>query len=82
MPADDARARVLQILHAVAPEIEIGRIREELPYRQQFVFDSVDFLSFALKLQETFKIAIPENDYPRLASLKGCLQYLSARRAA
>ena len=80
MPTEDTRARVLQILKALAPEIEAGRIREDLAYRQQFAFDSVDFLSFALKLQETFQIAIPEDDYPRLASLKGCLEYLSSHR--
>jgi acyl carrier protein len=81
MPADDTRLTILQILKAVAPEIEIERIREDLAYRQQFVFDSVDFLSFALKLQEAFKVTIPENDYPQLASLRGCMQYLSARQA-
>ena len=77
MKADDTRARVLEILTAIAPEADPNRIEGAVPFREQFTFDSVDFLSFAIKLQESFSIKIPETDYPMLSTLDGCLEYIA-----
>jgi acyl carrier protein len=77
MKADDTRTRVLEILTAIAPEADPARIEGTVPFREQFTFDSVDFLSFAIKLQESFDIKIPETDYPLLSTLDGCIGYIS-----
>ena len=77
MKADDTRTRVLEILTAIAPEADPNRIEGAVPFREQFAFDSVDFLSFAIKLQESFGIKIPETDYPMLSTLDGCLEYIA-----
>jgi acyl carrier protein len=37
--------------------------------REQFAFDSVDFLGFMITLQEYFGLKIPETDYPLLSTL-------------
>jgi acyl carrier protein len=76
MKADDTRTRVLEILTAIAPEADPARIEGAVPFREQITFDSVDFLSFAIKLQESFGIKIPETDYPLLSTLDGCLEYI------
>lgn len=76
MKADDIRTRVLEILTAIAPEADPNRIEGAAPFREQFAFDSVDFLSFAIKLQESFGLKIPESDYPLLSTLDGCLEYI------
>ena len=76
MKADDTRSRVLEIISAIAPEADPTRIEGTVPFREQFTFDSVDFLSFAIKLQECFSIKIPETDYPLLSTLDGCLDYI------
>ena len=76
MKTDDTRSRVLEIITAIAPEADPTRIKGTVPFREQFTFDSVDFLSFAIKLQESFGIKIPESDYPLLSTLDGCLEYI------
>lgn len=76
MKANDTRARVLDILTAISPEADPNRIEGAVPFREQFAFDSVDFLSFAIKLQESFGLKIPETDYPLLSTLDGCIDYI------
>ncbi|BBO90595.1 acyl carrier protein [Desulfosarcina ovata] len=68
---------VLEMLGQVAPEAPLGGIVANLPFRDQFEFDSVDFLSFILKLESQTGLKISEMDYPRLASLAGCRSYLN-----
>ena len=67
---------VLDILCQVAPEASVGSLRPHLPFRDQFAFDSVDFLNFVLKLEERTGCRIEELDYPTLSSLDGCRAYL------
>jgi acyl carrier protein len=76
MERTEARVRLLELLSEVAPDADINSIRSEISFRDQFVFDSVDFLNFALKVQEAFGFPIPESDFPELATLAGCLAYL------
>ena len=76
MKAEDTRTRVLDILTAIAPEADPTRIEGDVPFREQFTFDSVDFLGFTIKLQESFGLKIPETDYPLLSTLDGCLDYI------
>ncbi|MFZ0135311.1 MAG: acyl carrier protein, partial [Desulfobacterales bacterium] len=64
---------------AIAPEVDPERIEGAVPFRAQFTFDSVDFLSFAIKLQESFDLKIPETDYPLLSTLDGCVAYIGER---
>jgi acyl carrier protein len=73
------RVRILQVLGAVAPEAPTEHLREAVPFRDQFAFDSVDFLTFAIQLQQAFSLSIPEEDFPRLATLQSCVEYISAR---
>ena len=69
---------VLDSISQVAPEAPLDRIKAELPFREQFEFDSVDFLKFILKLQEETGGKISESDFPKLSSLQGCRDFLSA----
>jgi len=38
----------------------------------------MDFLNFVIGLHHTLGVDIPESDYPKLATLEGCVQYLAA----
>jgi acyl carrier protein len=69
---------VLELLGQVAPEAPLDSLDAHRPFREQFMFDSVDFLNFALKLEEKTGVRIPELDYPALSSLEGCRAYLGA----
>jgi hypothetical protein len=38
--------------------------------------DSMDFLNFVISLHEALGVDVPEVDYPKLATLDGCVGYL------
>ncbi len=67
---------VLQAIRQIAPESEPDHLDPGVPFRDQFDFDSVDFVNLMEQLQQAFHRKIPEADYPHLATLNGCLAYL------
>jgi acyl carrier protein len=79
MRQEEARDAALSIIRNIAPEASLEELDPTRRLRDQFDFDSVDFLNFALALQEKFGISIPELDYPRLAVLDSCVEYLLSR---
>jgi len=76
---DQLKAVVLDIIGKIAPEADIANLDPADRLRNQFDFDSVDFVNFAVALQEQLNVEIPEQDYPRLATLKGCIAYLKSK---
>jgi acyl carrier protein len=77
MPADALRAAVLEALLDVAPDVDAGALDAKRPFRDQFDFDSMDQLNFVLGLHKRLGVDVPETDYPQLATLAGCVDYLS-----
>jgi acyl carrier protein len=75
-----ARDCILSTLRQIAPEADLVSISPDRRFRDQLDFDSVDFLNFALALQDRLQILIPEEDFPSLATLNGCIAYILARR--
>lgn len=53
----------------------------ELRYRDQFEFDSMDFLHFVVALHKLTGVEIPESDYPRLETLASAVAYLQEQSA-
>jgi acyl carrier protein len=73
----DALAQlILDTLTAVAPDVDPAALVSDVAFRDQFEIDSVDFLNFVLALEKKLDRRIPETDFPKLSSLKGCLEYL------
>ncbi len=68
--------QIIDSLTKVAPDIDRNALAPEINFRDQFEVDSVDFLGFVLDLEKRIGIKIPEIDYPKLSSMKGCLSYL------
>jgi acyl carrier protein len=81
MTSDEIRMTVLRALGEIAPEANLQRIKPEVGFRQQLDIDSMDFLNFVIALHTALGIEIPERDYPQLATLQGCINYLTHRRA-
>ncbi|MFZ7128256.1 MAG: acyl carrier protein [Desulfobacterales bacterium] len=80
MPDEEQiRQTALDIIAGIAPEVDITQVDPEARLRNQFDFDSVDFMNFAVALQERLKVVIPEEDYPRLATLKSCTAYFISK---
>lgn len=71
--------KVVDILRAIAPELQTDALLPSHPLRNQVDLDSIDWLNFLLRLHEHFKVDIPEADYGRLISLDDVLHYLQDR---
>jgi len=79
MTQDEIKAIVMKTLSEIAPELEDQVIDSSVNFRDQFDFDSVDFLTFAISLQKKMSVDIPETDYPKLSSLTGCIAYFESK---
>jgi len=78
---DEIKNTALDVIGKIAPEADIANLDPADRFRNQFDFDSVDFMNFAIGLQDRLKIQIPEQDYPQLATLDGCIAYLKSKTA-
>jgi acyl carrier protein len=79
--AEELRATVLRVLGEIAPEADLAQIKPDVSFRSQLDLDSMDVLNFVIALHETLGVEIPEADYPKLATLDGCVAYLGAALA-
>lgn len=79
MTEDQIKKVVLEVIGRIAPEADLEHLDPAERLRNQFEFDSVDFMNFAVALQSQLKVEIPEGDYPRLATLNGCIRYLQSK---
>ena len=79
MSREELAGLVRRALAGVAPESAGQPLEPEANLRDQIDLDSMDFLNFIIALHEATGLEIPERDYPQLASLEGCIEYLSAR---
>ena len=76
---DQIKKTALELIGKIAPEADLANLDPADRLRNQFDFDSVDFMNFAVALQAHLNVVIPEEDYPQLATLKGCIAYLISR---
>jgi acyl carrier protein len=76
MTIDALRSAVLEALLDVAPDVDAASLDSARPFRDQFDFDSMDQLNFVVGLHKRLGIDVPEADYPQLATLAGCVDYL------
>jgi acyl carrier protein len=79
MTGDEISELVLEVLGGIAPDADLASLDPAQSFRDQFEFDSVDYLNFVLTLEKRLGIRIPEIECPRLASLDGCIAYLADR---
>ena len=76
MDRDELASRVLQLLTAIAPDVDPASVIPGVDFRAQFDFDSMDTLNFAVALHRELGVDVPERDYAQLASLDKCVAYL------
>jgi len=79
MNREELAKRVLDLLTEIAPDVESASVIPGIDFRDQFDFDSMDTLNFAIALNRDLGIEVPEADYAQLASLDRCLAYLGPR---
>ena len=76
MTKDDVKQIVKDIIEEIAPDEDLGSIQDEVRLRDQLDLDSMDFLDIVMELRKQHGIEVPEADYPELASLQSCADYL------
>lgn len=72
---------IIEIISNIAPDEDLSNIKSDVPLRDQLDLDSMDFLDIVMELRKKHNIEVPEADYPRLASLDSCAEYLSPKFA-
>ena len=76
MTKDKIKQIVLNIIAEIAPDEDLSDVKSEVRLRDQLELDSMDFLDIVMELRKQHGIEVPEDDYPELASLDSCANYL------
>ena len=76
MTDQEVRQAVLDIIEIVAPDADVSDLKGDVGLRDQLELDSMDFLDIVMELRKRYKIEVPKEDYPELASLDSCVAYL------
>jgi len=82
MTKDETKQVVLEIIGDIAPDEDISNLKSDVRLRDQMQLDSMDFLDIVMELRKRHNIEVPEADYPQLASLDSCADYLTPKFAA
>ena len=76
MTADDIKNAVLDILADIAPDEDLGDLKDDVAFRDQLELDSMDFLDIVMELRKRYRIQVPETDYEHLISMASTVAYL------
>jgi len=75
----DVKARVVEIIRTVAPEVDAASLRADRALRDQVDLDSMDWLRVIVTVHEKLHVDIPEADYGKLRTLDDWAAYLRAK---
>ncbi len=81
MTKEDIRKAILDIIAVVAPDEDLSDLSGGVRLRDQLDMDSMDFLDIVMELRKRYKVEVPKEDYAELATLDGCVAYLSPKLA-
>ena len=70
------KAKILEILVSIAPEVEPDEIRPTRTLRSQVDLDSMDWLNFLRGIHSRLHVDIPESDYASLRTLADVVGYV------
>ncbi|HBH28392.1 MAG: acyl carrier protein [Desulfofustis sp. PB-SRB1] len=76
MTRAEIRDLIIEIIKDIDDEAQFDDVSPDEPLRDQLDLDSMDFLDIVMELRKRHKLQIPEEDYPQLATLNSCVNYL------
>lgn len=79
MTKEECKKLVVDIIDEIAPDEDLTNIKADVRLRDQLNLDSMDFLDIVMELRKQHGIEVPEADYPHLASLDSCAEYLTPK---
>ena len=82
MTVEEIRNAILDIIQDIDDEADLANLAPGDALRDQLDLDSMDFLDIVMELRKRYHIQIPEADYPQLATLESCVNYLMPRLKA
>lgn len=78
MTEDQAAALLAATLREIVPAADLAAADPELPLQEVADIDSMDFLRLVTIIRDRTGIEIPPRDYPKLATVKLFVSYLTA----
>ena len=79
MTRDEIKDVILEIIADIDEEADFDSLDADAPLRDQLDLDSMDFLDIVMELRKRYKLQIPEEEYPQLATLTSCVNYLEPK---
>jgi acyl carrier protein len=79
MTEEQVKQIVIDIINEIAPDEDTSNLKSEVNLRDQMDLDSMDFLDIVMELRKQHGIEVPEEHYPKLASLDSCADYLTPK---
>ncbi|GAB4011651.1 acyl carrier protein [Spirosoma sp. KCTC 42546] len=73
------KERVIEILKDFG--IQETAITDQTHFSRDLGMDSLDTVDLIMQLEQAFGIRIPDEDYEKLTTMKGVLDYLEAEQA-
>jgi len=76
MTGEEIRDVIVDILSDIAPDEDVSNLKEDVAFREQLELDSMAFLDIVMELRKRYRVQVPEEDYPQLASMQSTVKYL------
>lgn len=77
MEAEKIGPAILDIISTIAPDEDLSAVKPDVRLRDQIDLDSMDFLDIVMELRKRYGVEVPEEDYPKLATLDSCQEFLA-----
>lgn len=79
MTGQAIRQAIIDIIADLAPDEDLTNLKDDVRIREQVSLDSMDFLDIIMEIRKRYGVQVPEEDYMKLATLKGCVEYLEPK---
>ncbi|MFM7118476.1 MAG: acyl carrier protein [Planctomycetota bacterium] len=79
MSPEEIRQAIIEILEDIAPDEDVSNLNDAVSFREQMELDSMDFLDIVMELRKRYRVQVPEEDYPQLASMGSTVTYLTPK---
>ena len=79
MTREEISQAIIDIINDILPEGDCSGIDPAIRLRDQLDLDSMDFLDIVMELRKQYGVEVPEDDYPKLATLQSCIEYLEPK---
>ncbi len=76
MTREEIGQAIVDIIADIIPDQDFDAVSPDEPLRDQLELDSMDFLDIVMELRKKYGVEVPESDYPELATLASCINYL------